>query len=971
MAPAITGVKAMTGTPVNDAPTATNLSAAETYTEDTALNLTDIVASDVDSASVTATLTLSNVAAGSLNTGTSGTVTSTFAAGVWSATGAIADVNTLLAGVTFTPTQNFNSNFTIATSVNDGVAAATTGSKTMAGTAVNDAPTGTASATLAAGTDTAYTVSAANLLAGFSDVDIATNGQVLSVSALTSSNGSIVNNGDGTYTITPTANFNGTVTLTYSVIDGNGGSVAANQSYSLVAVNNAPALTAGDGRAIIQVGAAYDAASSMTLQADGKILVAGRSDIGTNSDFSLIRLSTNGSLDTTFDVDGKAIIPVGVGGAFDEARSMSLQADGKILLAGNSFNDASGTFDFSLIRLNANGNPDATFDGDGKVLLPIDSDDRGYSMTLQADGRILVAGYSQRPNDTSYDFNLIRLNTDGSLDNTFDKDGIAKIAGRPFTNDFATSVTLQADGKILVAGFSDTIVLDVPPSGTTDNSVVNPDFALIRLNSDGSLDTTFAVLGWAIFDVAGFVDQAYSMTLQADGKILVAGFSYVDAGITNADYSLIRLNAIDGSLDTTFGTGGKAIIPVVVGLSIDQATSMTLQADGKILVAGSSVNASGNTDFSLIRLNINGSLDTTFDGDGRVIIPVGSANDAATSITLQADGKILVAGYAGYISAGDSGSTDYSLIRLNTDGSLDTSFGNSVSTPLAGDSSVFVEGGAPVVLNGLASVYDADLVAQGNYGGASLTLVRSGGSGGANAEDLFSASGTLDTLTEGGILSVRGTAIGIVASNNGGTLTLNFDISATQALVNEALQHIAYSNSSATPPPSVTINWSFNDGNVGVQGTGGALVATGSTTVLITALNGPDQVITGNGGVDILSGGFGNDTLTGYVGYDILTGGAGSDRFDYNSINDGTDTITDFTSGAGGDVLDLTDVLGSFVGITFNHDNAFIGGFLQFAVSGTDTLVQVDSDGGGNSYISLAVLTNTSLLATDTNNYLL
>ena len=133
----------MTAIPVNDEPTATNLSyTAETYTEDTALNLTDIVVSDVDSATVTATLTLSAPAAGSLNTATSGAVTSTYNAGtgVWTASGAIADVNTLLAGLTFTPALNYNSNFTIATSVNDGVAPAITGTKTMTGTAVNDAP---------------------------------------------------------------------------------------------------------------------------------------------------------------------------------------------------------------------------------------------------------------------------------------------------------------------------------------------------------------------------------------------------------------------------------------------------------------------------------------------------------------------------------------------------------------------------------------------------------------------------------------------------------------------------------------------------------------------------------------------------------------------------------------------------------------------------------------------------------------
>ena len=132
----------LTVTAVNDAPTATNLSAAETYTEDTALNLTDIVISDVDSANVTATLTLSNVAAGSLNTGTSGAVTSTYEPVRVSGPPAVRSRTSTRCwpGVTFTPALNFNSNFTIATSVSDGVAPAITGSKVMTGTPVNDAP---------------------------------------------------------------------------------------------------------------------------------------------------------------------------------------------------------------------------------------------------------------------------------------------------------------------------------------------------------------------------------------------------------------------------------------------------------------------------------------------------------------------------------------------------------------------------------------------------------------------------------------------------------------------------------------------------------------------------------------------------------------------------------------------------------------------------------------------------------------
>lgn len=148
------GSKDFTGIAVNDAPSATNLSSAETYTEDTPLNLTDIVVSDVDSSSVTATLTLSSPSAGALSTGTSGSVTSTYnaGAGVWTATGVIADVNTLLASVTFTPAANFSSSFTIATSISDGVAAALTGSKAITGTAVNDAPVLDASRTPVLGT---------------------------------------------------------------------------------------------------------------------------------------------------------------------------------------------------------------------------------------------------------------------------------------------------------------------------------------------------------------------------------------------------------------------------------------------------------------------------------------------------------------------------------------------------------------------------------------------------------------------------------------------------------------------------------------------------------------------------------------------------------------------------------------------------------------------------------------------------
>ncbi|MCE9552556.1 MAG: tandem-95 repeat protein, partial [Planctomycetes bacterium] len=267
VAPAITGSKAVTGTPVNDAPTATNLNAPETYTEDTPQNLTNIVISDVDSANVTATLTLSNPSAGSLNTATSGTVTSTYVAGtgVWSASGALADVNALLAGLTFTPTENFTSNFTIATSVSDGVAPAVTGSKAMTGTAVNVAPTATnlsAPETYtedtplnladivvsdADSTNVTATLTLSNPSAG--SLNTATSGTVTSTyvagTGVWTASGALadVNALLAGLTFTPAENFNGNFSIATSVSDGVAPAITGSKTITGTPVNDAPTAT--------------------------------------------------------------------------------------------------------------------------------------------------------------------------------------------------------------------------------------------------------------------------------------------------------------------------------------------------------------------------------------------------------------------------------------------------------------------------------------------------------------------------------------------------------------------------------------------------------------------------------------------------------------------------------------------------------------------------------------------------------
>ena len=190
---------------------------------------------------------------------------------------------------------------------------------------------------------------------------------------------------------------------------------------------------------------------------------------------------------------------------------------------------------------------------------------------------------------------------------------------------------------------------------------------------------------------------------------------------------------------------------------------------------------------------------------------------------MQADGKILVAGNS------TNGINDgLALARYNPNGSLDETF-HAINT--LNGAATYTENGTAVVLDSSVQIFDAELSAQGDYQGASITLARNGG---ANNQDVFSGSGNLSFNSSDALLA--GVNIGTV-SNSNGTLKIIFNASATQAKVNEALSSLAYSNSSDNPPTSVKIDWTFNDGNTGDQGTGGAFAALGTTTVNIMPTN--------------------------------------------------------------------------------------------------------------------------------------
>jgi uncharacterized delta-60 repeat protein len=353
-----------------------------------------------------------------------------------------------------------------------------------------------------------------------------------------------------------------------------------------------------------------------------------------------------GDLDLTFGIGGKVIDRFN--NNFNEARDVIVQPDGKIVLAGFAFNGISG-YDFVMSRYNSDGSLDTTFGTGGRVITDFSgSEDEGFSVLQQSDGRIVVAGYTFDASG-GIDFAVSRYSSDGSLDTTFG-------TGGRVTTDFngsedqGLSVLQQSDGKIVVAG------LALNASGDVD-------FAVSRYNSDGSLDPTFGTGGKVTTDFNGNGDRGFSVLQQSDGKIVVVGDAY-NGGFNLA---LCRYNS-DGSLDPTFGAGGKVTTDFngseYVGRSVLQ------QGDGKIVVAGLVYNAS--VDFGLSRYNNDGSLDLTFGTGGKVTTDFNGSDDFGLSMLQQSDGKIVMAGHA---NDNVSGSRDFVLSRYNSDGSLDPTFG--------------------------------------------------------------------------------------------------------------------------------------------------------------------------------------------------------------------------------------------------------------------------------------------------------
>jgi uncharacterized delta-60 repeat protein len=667
--------------------------------------------------------------------------------------------------------------------------------------------------------------------------------------------------------------------------------------------NSAPAFTPDDaagtstgrpgfGEVVIKLG-------------DGKYLVAGSSGQQIDSQFMLTRFQADGRLDLSFGNGGKALAQLGMNQ--DGVQAAMLQPDGKLLVVGHTNNGAGGTAafnnDIAIARFNADGTLDTGFAGDGTAVIALsDRNDNGNAVALQPDGKIVIAGSARGASNT--DVALVRLNADGTLDTGFGTGG-SVVTPIGAGTDAARVVQVRGDGKLLVAG------------SAADGATGRVFTALY--NANGTLDTTFGSGGVVLSTNFAF-GGIYDINMLADGGFIVTG---TDTSLNGA-LAVARYNA-DGTPFASFGTNGA----VVTALSQPSGGlgGARVQVDGKIVVGGWIAAADGQNfgewDFALLRYNANGTLDATFGTGGQAVVDFGHdlvagfSDDAIYDLIVEADGNITVVGQA---RDGQVGDYEVGIARFNANGTLDTTFGG---TPAP----VFAAAGAPVVLNPNIAVGDGELdgfnSGAGNYGGSNLTLSRVGG---ANGQDQFMpvSGGTLGALTQGGPLVVGGVTIGTVGANSYGMLTLYFHNTATHALVNSALQQIAFSTSAA-PGQTLQLQWTFNDGNSGWQGSGGNLSAQLVTNVSVVA--GPGNLIVGDGGNNNLNGTSGNDTLQGLGGDDYLHGNHGNDAIDGGAGNDwafhdiATTGVTvnlvtgAVTGGAGNDTLTGVEHIG---GTQFN-----------------------------------------------------
>ncbi|WP_137993702.1 DUF11 domain-containing protein [Streptomyces vilmorinianum] len=570
----------------------------------------------------------------------------------------------------------------------------------------------------------------------------------------------------------------------------------------------------------------------------------------------------------------------------------------------------------------APGDLDPAFGGDGRVVTDLGGYAGAEGMAVQPDGRIVTIGYGYS-SETSGDFTLTRYNPDGSLDTTFGGDGIV-------TTDFGTdndegrAVALQPDGKIVAVG------------GST-NWGGNGAWAAARYHPDGSLDTGFGDGGRVLTEIdVDAIETAEAVVVQPDGRIVAGGASFGVWSLVRWDSSGVPDPSFsgDGIVTTTFGTGcchgvndlalqpdgrivaagraeGLALTRYHADGSLDtsfdgdgrvttgtgSAEGVALQSDGRIVAAGKDGNA-----FLVTRFTTTGAPDTSFDGDGRVTTAFGPEDGGAADVALQSDGRIVAAGHYG---------SDFALTRYNTGGSLDPDFG--------GDGRVTTDFGGPddqaaqVALQSDGKIVAAGLAGTAYSFEAHRGLARYLGGGGSEPPAGVDVSVTKTGPTA---VSIGDTATYTVRVTNNSTTTMATNVQLTDTLTGTATILSATTNRGTCTLAPGRVTCAI--GSLTAAGTSGAtatvtivaepsrtgtltdtatvtatqtdpLTSNNTATRTTTVNNNRGCTIIGTSGNDTLNGTYNNDVICALSGNDIINASYGNDTVHAGPGNDRAD----------------------------------------------------------------------------------
>lgn len=396
------------------------------------------------------------------------------------------------------------------------------------------------------------------------------------------------------------------------------------------------------GLVITKIGA-RDNAYAVAVQNDGKIVAAGVTYREKDSAFAVVRYLQGGSPDKSFGINGRVTAKFGNGD--DKAYAVTIQTDGKILVAGSGYNGKNT--DFAIARFLTDGSPDKTFGHLGATRVDIaGGDDRATALCVTANGVIYISGTAHV--GKTDDFAVVALSSTGELHPGFGKQG--KIMTEFGTgDDYAYGLSLQPDGRIVVAGHS----------MIGDSNV----FTVARYLPNGTLDVSWGTGQGRVYTSIGpYNDNAYSIALQPDGKVIVAGAT---SNGKDQEFAVVRYLP-NGALDSGFGKEGK--VRTKMGPGIDTLYGVAVQSNGKIIAAGSSFNGY-DFDIAVVRYEESGKLDPTFGNHGTRSIEMMYRYDAGYGVVLQRDGKVVIAGVTN-----DSVNYGFAIARLTGNGKVDATF---------------------------------------------------------------------------------------------------------------------------------------------------------------------------------------------------------------------------------------------------------------------------------------------------------